>query len=198
MIKIKIFGTIGPETANVMESAISSLKDENEKILLVIKSDGGSLDDGFAAIDMLKGLKNPIYTVCYSMCASMACVFYSLGERRYISDHCKYLMHQPFVVGAKAVNATYAKELESILLEDLEEYKKYVLKGTEIPKNKLKIFVEKGEDLVLSAKECIKYKISTDKFVSYEKIFEDMELPEDEEIVTFDASAAPEILFGGI
>ena len=40
MIKLKIWGTIGPKTSYVVEQAISELKDENEPIIVLINSLG--------------------------------------------------------------------------------------------------------------------------------------------------------------
>lgn len=40
MIKLKIWGNIGPKTSYVVEQAISELKDEQEPILIVINSLG--------------------------------------------------------------------------------------------------------------------------------------------------------------
>lgn len=40
MIKLKIWGNIGPKTSYIVEQAIAELKDENEPIIVLINSLG--------------------------------------------------------------------------------------------------------------------------------------------------------------
>ncbi len=70
MVKIKIWGLISLETSNIVEEALSSLKDELEPVLIILNSQGGSLYDTLAIIAMLKAIPNPIITLCMGVCLS--------------------------------------------------------------------------------------------------------------------------------
>ncbi len=187
MIKIKIWGLIDSETSNVVETAVTSLKDSKEPVLIVLNSPGGFINDGYTILNLLEKLPNPIYTVNIGLCESLACAIFALGKKRYIGDNSVYLVHQPFILEQFEVNHSEAKELSDKLKIDLDWYSNKVLKDCVIPKTKLDVFLKKGEDLTLTVKECLKYKVATDKYTTYDAIKEDMNLPVDEETLIFES-----------
>jgi len=96
---VYLTGTIDAVMAENVCSALMTLNEiNNERIHLVINSCGGSVSDGFAIIDTMRGIRSPVATVASGLAASMAAVILSAGERglRYALPHAEIMLHQPF------------------------------------------------------------------------------------------------------
>lgn len=66
-----------------------------EEITMFINSPGGSVDDGLALYDIMKGLSCPVRTVCLGIAASMGAVLFAAGDRRDILPHGRVMIHDP-------------------------------------------------------------------------------------------------------
>lgn len=69
-------------------------KVEPNPLLLFIKSYGGSVFEGFRAVDAIKGSKIPIYTVVDGYAASAATIMSVVGKKRYMRPSSILLIHQ--------------------------------------------------------------------------------------------------------
>lgn len=81
---------------------LSYLDKENQNpILLLIDSPGGSVYDGLAIIDCMRGLRSPVHTHAIGMAASMAAHILACGEpgHRTASPNTCILIHQPLSGG---------------------------------------------------------------------------------------------------
>ena len=83
--------------ACIQQMAIWSRKDPGCAIELQINSPGGSIFDGFALIDFVRGLRDQghdITTVGIGMVASMAAVILQAGSTRVMGKHALLLIHE--------------------------------------------------------------------------------------------------------
>ncbi|MCQ2253254.1 MAG: ATP-dependent Clp protease proteolytic subunit [Bacteroidales bacterium] len=77
------------------------LTDPGKPITMYISSPGGSVNAGMALYDHMKLISSPVKTVCIGICASMASLLLSAGEKgsREIYPHGDVLIHQPLIGG---------------------------------------------------------------------------------------------------
>lgn len=187
MIKIKIWGIIGLQTSDTVENALSSVVNDDEPILILINSVGGSLSDAVAICNILEGVKNPIITVAMGNCISAAVMIFLCGKSRYVGKNITFMIHQPYIISSDDIqNLKRNEDLSVGLKRSLNIYKKYIVKNTDIPKDKLDKAFLNGEDLYLNSNECMKYKIATNLFTNWNTLYESEKINiKDEEVVLF-------------
>lgn len=187
MIKIKIWGDIGLQTSNIVETALSNVNKPDEPILIMINSPGGNISDSIAICNMLKAIPNPIITLTLGYCASAAVMIFLCGSSRYISNDISFMIHQPYSILPNVTpNYSDSQKLTSGLKRFLNIYKKYIVTNTSIPKEKLDIAFKEGKDLYLTHKECIKYKIATNLFTTWDNLYKKEKINPDDETILFD------------
>lgn len=71
--------------------------DPKKEITMFINSPGGSVTDGLALYDVMKGIVCPVRTVCLGTAASMAAVLFASGDQREILPHGKVMIHDPLI-----------------------------------------------------------------------------------------------------
>lgn len=89
---------INDYSANIVIAQLLQLEMENkeEPIQIFINSRGGVCSSGLAIIDVMRFIKNPIYTICIGQAASMAAVILACGEtgKRLCLPHANVMIHQ--------------------------------------------------------------------------------------------------------
>ncbi len=188
MIKIKIWGTINLQTSDLVESAIASISSDDEPVLIILNTPGGTLADSIAICDMLKAIPNPIITLAIGECESAGAMIFSCGTSRYIAKDTIYMIHQPMSgTFGEYQNAADCEEKRNYLAKLLNIYKKYIIENSNIPKEKLDYAFKNGNDLYLSYKECLKYKVATKEFISWNKLYNNENINiADERVASFD------------
>ena len=98
--RILFLGTdVSSESANIIISQLMYLDsiDSSEDIKLYINSPGGSVNAGLGIYDIMNYVNPDVSTYCIGMCASMAAVLLSSGEKgkRYSLPHSEVMIHQP-------------------------------------------------------------------------------------------------------
>ncbi len=84
-------------------------------------------------------------------------------------------------------NAADCEEKRNYLAKLLNIYKKYIIENSNIPKEKLDYAFKNGNDLYLSYKECLKYKVATKEFISWNKLYNNENINiADERVASFD------------
>lgn len=73
-------------------SELGSIKSD-KPIYLIIDSPGGSVGLGSMIVEAIEASNAPVYTICHTMCASMAAVIHSYGHRRYMFDRSVLMFH---------------------------------------------------------------------------------------------------------
>lgn len=104
---------------------------ENRKpIWLYMNSPGGGVIDGMNLLNIISSSKTPVYTVCFSMCASMAFHIFIAGHKRYCFKDSVLLIHD----GQVSINNSSSKAKDTMkFIESLDNrVKTHVLKHTNI------------------------------------------------------------------
>lgn len=68
--------------------------DQRKPITIFINSPGGSVFDGYSAIDAITQSLTPVHTVNIGLCASMGYLIYLAGDKRFTMPHSTFLMHE--------------------------------------------------------------------------------------------------------
>ena len=101
MLKTRTVLVSGVVDDKLAEKTISQLlildAEKHEPIRVMITSQGGHVDSGFAIHDMLRFIESPIITIGAGWVASIAVpiLFGAPKERRYSLPNTRFLLHQP-------------------------------------------------------------------------------------------------------
>jgi len=100
---IFFWGEVDDDSAEKVINKLLYLEMENpgKPITMYISSPGGSVTSGMAILDTMKMISSPVKTVCIGLCASMASLLLSAGEKgsREIFSHGEVMIHQPLIGG---------------------------------------------------------------------------------------------------
>lgn len=93
---IKIYGEINNKTALQVCAYLDVLSndDPDSVIKLEICSGGGSVLDGFAIVDKIREIPNPVIAFNTGLCASMATVISSACDYAYGSKNAHFMIHE--------------------------------------------------------------------------------------------------------
>ena len=127
--KIQCVSEIDEDSVNSMILQLLYLEkqDPEAKITIYINSPGGSVIDGLALFDVLRGIRCPTETICMGMAASMAAVIFAAGDTRKMFPHSKVMIHDPRITktGGTALDLQTISEnlmkTRSIMAEILAE-----------------------------------------------------------------------------
>ena len=64
-----------------------------EPIFVLLNSPGGSVDVGNEIVSLMQAADGPVYTICLSLCASMAAVILEHGTKRFALDRSTIMFH---------------------------------------------------------------------------------------------------------
>ena len=105
MEHIYLYGDIYSEDSEFAESygivSMSTIQRQlaaiqGDEITVHIRSNGGSVIEGFGIYDILKTSGKKITTIAEGMCASIATVIFLAGDERKITENCEFLIHMPW------------------------------------------------------------------------------------------------------
>ena len=92
--QVFLFDEVKEETIRNLVKEIIALDNINsDPIMLYINSPGGSVDDGFALIDVIRGIQSPVITIIIGSACSMAGVISIAGDKRLMSEHSIWMAH---------------------------------------------------------------------------------------------------------
>lgn len=120
MLKTRTILVSGPVDDKLAEKTLMQLlildAENHEPIRVMITSQGGHVDSGFAIHDMLRFIESPITTIGAGWVASIAVpiLFGAPKERRFSLPHTRFLLHQP-TGGAGGQASDIRIEAEEIL-----------------------------------------------------------------------------------
>ena len=131
-------------------------KKKQKRLQFMICSPGGSIPDGFALIDIMKGSKIPIHTVGLGCIASCGLLLFITGEKghRVLTPNTSILSHQ-FSWGSWGKEHelfAQVKEFELSTVRMIDHYKKC----TGLEEEDIRKYLLPPEDRWLSAKEAKK------------------------------------------
>lgn len=92
---VNLFGEVSEESVSDAIAGITKLNNEDPKkpIFLLIASPGGSVFAGEQLLSAMESVKAPVYTVCTSLCASMAAIIHQYGTQRLAYDRSILMFH---------------------------------------------------------------------------------------------------------
>lgn len=154
-----LFGPINTESLDIIV-ALREIASEDPKstIRLVLSSEGGLEDVGYAIYDTLKALPNRVITEGYGEVSSIAALIFQAGDVRLLSPNCTYMIHN----GSVEVGG----HLEIDAIEDMAgHFKRRNIRYYQTIANRCKISVNKvknwcKEEKFFTASEAVKEKIA--------------------------------------
>jgi ATP-dependent Clp protease protease subunit len=130
-----------------------------KELLLMINSDGGSLSDAFALIDVMRSSKIPVKTVGLGSIASAGLCIFLAGSpgRRILTPNTSILSHQFSWGSSGKVHELFAtvKEFELTQLRMIKLYQE----TTDLDEDTIKKVLLPPQDVYLSAEEALSYHI---------------------------------------
>lgn len=90
---VQLIGEVGSDSFQIAQR-ITNLDQSSGAIYLLINSPGGSVLDGASIVAALEAAKNPVYTVCIQICASMAAIIHQYGTKRLMLNHSNLMFHE--------------------------------------------------------------------------------------------------------
>jgi len=137
-----------------IESSVPTIK-------IFINSPGGDLHCGLSAMDHISMCKSHTITIADGCAASAAALMFLGGKCRRIKRNSFILIHQ---LSSEGVWGTYNEMRAELANCDIlmKQMKSICTKRTQIPEHKLDLLM--NEDMLLSAKKCIKYGVVEDYY----------------------------------
>lgn len=131
---------------------LSSEELKDEPIILHINSPGGTLTDGFAVVDTIRGLPVPVTTVAEGRVASSAVNIFLAGNVRTMCKNAYMLIHEL----SHCVEGNFTELKESLIndVQFMNHIKQYLMRNSKLTKKDLEYYLSK--DLMLNAKTCYK------------------------------------------
>jgi ATP-dependent Clp protease protease subunit len=93
--EVTLYGEVSDSTAAQVIGQIHEANREptDRHITLFIDSPGGELGAGLKIIDAMHASRRPVWTICVNLCASMAAIEFSYGEKRAMFPHAMLMLH---------------------------------------------------------------------------------------------------------
>jgi len=98
-----VSGAIGinPDSNTALSSILNNLKEAHkDKVLLMISTSGGAVQDAMAMYDTVKFFQRQgmtIYTFGNGYCHSAGITLLQAGQKRFISQHATMVLHNPYI-----------------------------------------------------------------------------------------------------
>ncbi len=163
---IMLFGEITDATSASIISQLLFLSsaDEKKDIYIYINSPGGSVTAGFSIYDTMKYIKPKVITIGMGLCASMGAFLLSSGDKRYLLENTKVMIHQP-LGGAKG-QATDIMIVAEEIISIKKKLNEILSNNTKQPLSKIEQDTER--DFYMDAKKALDYGI-IDEIIRNEK-----------------------------
>ncbi len=126
-------------------------------IYIIINSPGGSVYACLSIVDVIGGLKSPVYTVGCGLVASAAMVLFAVGAKghRYTYKHTTFLLHQPSGGARGTATDTKIQIDEMLRLKESLSQLIYTRLNSEVIKYE-ELYEMAERDKYLKAEEAIK------------------------------------------
>jgi len=151
----------------VIQALLYLDSESNDPISIYINSNGGSVTDGFALIDIIKIIRSPVRTVVTGVAASMAALIAMSGEKghRGALPHSSLMLHD-LSTGAGHQDANSFLNYASYITELKENITRHLIAHTKLTRRNVHKFM--GSDVWLSASEAQEIG-AIDKIISTQK-----------------------------
>lgn len=151
--QILLFGVINEQMAGkVIKQLLTLDKLSHEPITLIINSGGGSVYDGFAIIDAMRGIPSPVVTMITGKACSMAGLISISGQVRFMTANSVWMAHD-----VATANYDYVSKFLARAEHSKEVQKKcfaYLAKHTKL--SQAELTKARNEELWIYAEDCQK------------------------------------------
>ena len=154
---ILIFGEINDLVASSVIAQLLFLEsiDKEKDIYLYINSPGGLVSSGLAIYDVMNYIKPKVITIGMGLCASMGAILLSSGDKRYVLNHTKVMIHQP--LGGAQGQATDVMIVAEDIIKTKQLLNEILSNNTKQPIKKIAKDVER--DYYMDSRESLAYGI---------------------------------------
>ena len=127
--------------------------EERQPIVVYVMSYGGSVDDMWMIIDMIRSSETPVWTVNLGVAHSAAALVFLAGDRRLMMPNAHVMLHE----GSAALRGDANKVLDAAenYSKDLKRMQNFVLERTKITPKLLQR--HRKDDWYLDAETCLRY-----------------------------------------
>ncbi len=109
---IRLYGTIGEKIdGDLFAQELASLENRCDLIRLRINSPGGDVTQGLSIVGAMLSMNTPIHVHVDGVAASMAAVIAVCGDKLYMYDFARLMIHDPYFVGADELSPKMEKQL---------------------------------------------------------------------------------------
>ena len=154
--------TLLREAAKFVHTASFDLNIKNIPVYLHINSYGGSLYAAYAAVDTIKNLRVPVYSIIEGCAASAGTIISVVCEKRFISANAYMLIHQ--LSSGMWGKMSEIEDEYNHLTELMDQIKRLYGEYAKIPKKELVELLK--HDLWLTPQICVKYGLVDDIYDS--------------------------------
>lgn len=116
-VTVRLYGSIGGDVdGNSLAHLIAELGDSSDVdiIQLRINSGGGSVFDGMSIVSAIRSCRAVTHCYVDGIAASMAAVIAVSGDKLYMMDYAKLMIHDPYFSGTAKPSPKEQKALDSI------------------------------------------------------------------------------------
>lgn len=129
-------------------------EDPGGEITMYINSPGGSVADGLALYDVMRGISCPIRTVCLGTAASMGALLFAAGSQRDILPHGRVMIHDP-LIGRTGGSALQLHEISQSLMQTRERMGQLLARFT--GRTLEEIYEKTRQDTYFNAEEAVAF-----------------------------------------
>lgn len=117
-----ITGPVNDELAHRVIVGLETLDKEEGDIRIVLNSEGGEEQNGYAIYDCIVSCRNRVVIEGYGKVLSIAAAIFQAGDRRLLSANADYMMHNGTVDGEPDMKQDTVVELAEQVKKDTQKY----------------------------------------------------------------------------
>lgn len=117
-----ITGSVNDELAHRSIVGLEQLDQQEGDIRIVLNSEGGEEQNGYAIYDAITMCKNKVVIEGYGKVLSIAAAIFQAGDVRLLSPHTDYMMHNGTVDGEPDMKQDAVVELADQVKKDTQKY----------------------------------------------------------------------------
>jgi len=114
---MRLYGAIGDEIdGNIFAKELAAMDDGGgvDVVNIRINSPGGHVSQGLSIVSAILSMKAAVNIYVDGIAASMAAVIAVCGDKVYMMDYAKLMIHDPFIIGTKELSEKDKKGLDRI------------------------------------------------------------------------------------
>lgn len=127
---IYISGFIDTAMAHRVLLALISLDSVEGEIKIILNSEGGNEQDGYAIYDAITHCRNKVHIYGYGSVMSIAAAIFQAGDKRMLAPHASFMIHNGTGPSSEDMKQTDIVELAEQLKRDNQKYYEILAKSS--------------------------------------------------------------------